>query len=299
MAESDTSESTEKQFCGNCGASVLSGSKTCGQCGTFVEAESDPLSSIGDYVPYCRACGVPVAKEAALHCTKCSVAPLCQEHFYPSTRSCSLCPPVEETDGEQDQSSISDRPNGPWARPAVVVPCSQCGARIRRGVDYCPNCGTGQASSGAESKYASFLPRLAAITVDYVILFLVGAGLFEIFNMPALGILIFIPYFVGFTYQRGQTPGKILLKIMVVDSQGEIPEFKRIVFREIVIKAAPGILFLAGSYSIIFFIAGYITGVLLFMCLLWVLRDTDRRGLHDHIAGTFVANKDAIDKKTE
>jgi uncharacterized RDD family membrane protein YckC len=117
--------------------------------------------------------------------------------------------------------------------------------------------------------------------------------------MPALGILIFIPYFVGFTYQRGQTPGKILLKIMVVDSQGEIPEFKRIVFREVVIKAAPGILFLAGSYSIIFFIAGYITGVLMFMCLLWVLRDTDRRGLHDHIAGTFVANKDAIDKKTE
>ena len=297
MTESDSSEATEKQFCSNCGTAVVPDAATCAQCGTFVKADEDTLSSIGDYVAYCRACGVPVAKEAALHCTKCGVSPLCQEHFYPTTRSCSLCPPTEQTNGEQ--SSISDKPNGPWARQAVVVPCSQCGARIRRGVDYCPNCGTGQASSGADGKYAGFLPRLGAFIVDNIILFLVGAALFEIFEMPALGLFVTIPYYVGFTYQRGQTPGKILLRIMVVDDQGNIPELKRIVLREVVIKTAPGILLLAGTYSFIFFVAGYVAGILLLMGYLWVIRDTDRRGLHDYIAGTFVAQKNAIDKTTE
>jgi len=143
------------------------------------------------------------------------------------------------------------------------------------------------------------LPRLGAFIVDNIILFLVGAALFEIFEMPALGLFVTIPYYVGFTYQRGQTPGKILLRIMVVDDQGNIPELKRIVLREVVIKTAPGILLLAGTYSFIFFVAGYVAGILLLMGYLWVIRDTDRRGLHDYIAGTFVAQKNAIDKKTE
>ena len=291
MAELDTNESYEALFCGNCGVAVAHGSVTCDQCGSFLDTETYSHSLGRDYVPYCRACGVPVPKDEALDCTYCGVTPLCSEHFYTSTRSCSLCSPSELTDEKRDSSPLLNLSNGPWANPTVVIPCPGCGARIRHGIEFCPDCGIFQESSRDDSKYSGFMPRLWAFVVDNLILFVAGAILFELLEMPALGFFITIPYYVGFTYKTGQTPGKLALKIMVVDDEGNIPNLQRVIIREVVIKTLPSVLLLAGTYSTIFVVAGYLSGSLLLLGYLWIIRDTERQGLHDHVAGTFVIKK--------
>ena len=299
MAEINPNETSEIRFCGSCGAAVTPGASACGQCGAPVPAEDDSQVLTGDYIPYCRACGVPVAKEAALNCTKCGVTPLCRDHFYPSTRSCALCPPFESTQpgastqpGELATGTAPNRPKGPWAQPPASVLCPRCQARIRQGVEFCPNCGAEQEEAGEDSKYAGFLVRLGAFIIDNLILLVAGTVLFAIVEIPLLGLVITVPYYVLFTYKLGQTPGKRLLGIQVVDAEGSIPNIRRVLLRELVAKSVPSMLLLAGSYSILFSIAGYTTGTFLLLGYIWIAHDQRKRGLHDYIAGTYVVKRE-------
>ena len=298
MAGRDPNEFSELQFCGNCGAAITPGATSCDQCGSPVQPKENPDEFAGDYIPYCRACGVPVAREAALNCTRCGVTPLCRDHFYPSTRTCSLCPSFELTPpggSTQRDGQVSGRPqtrpNGPWAQPATAVLCPQCGARIRQGVEFCPNCGAEQEINGVDVQYAGFLMRFGAAIIDNLILLAASTLLFAIVEIPALGLLVTVPYYVLFTYKLGQTPGKRLLGIQVVDINGAIPNFRRIILRELVAKSVPSMLILAGAYSTFFLISGYIAGTLLLIGYLWIARDPRKRGLHDYFAGTFVAKR--------
>ncbi len=289
MAERDPNEFSGQQFCGNCGAVVIPGASACDRCGAPVQPEENPQEIAGDYVPYCRACGVPVAREAALDCPRCGVTPLCHEHYYPSSRTCALCPPFESTQpGEPEASSLPNRPRGPWPQPAATVPCPQCGARIRHGVQFCPKCGVNQEGVGEDSKFAGFLPRFGASIIDNLILLVASVILLAIVEIPALGLVITVPYYVLFTYKLGQTPGKRLLGLQVVDADGTIPDFRRVLLREFVAKSVPSMLLLAGPFSILFLVAGYITGTFLLLGYLWIARDRQKRGWHDYIAGTYV-----------
>ena len=190
MAERNPNESSVSQFCGNCGAAVAPGATACGRCGSPVQPEDDSQVLTGEYIPYCRACGVPVAREAALNCTKCGVTPLCRDHYYPSTRSCALCPPFELTQpGEQATDTAPNRPNGPWAQPPASVPCPQCQARIRLGVEFCPNCGAEQEGAGEDSQYAGFMIRLGAAIIDSLITGVPAAVITSFTDIPALGTI--------------------------------------------------------------------------------------------------------------
>ena len=289
MAERDPNEFSGRQFCGNCGAAVVPGAAACGRCGSPVQREEDSQELPRDYIPYCRSCGVPVAHEAALSCTRCGVTPLCQEHYFPSTRSCALCPPFES--GDPETPTLTGRPNGPWPQPAVSVPCPQCGARIRQGVEYCPNCGADQKGAGEDSQYAGFIARFGAFIIDNLILLVAGTILFAIVEIPVLGLVITVPYYVLFTYKLGQTPGKRFLGIQVVDAAGTIPDIRRVLLRELVAKSVPSMFLLAGSFSVLFSIAGYTTGTLLLLGYLWIAHDQRKRGLHDYIAGTYVVKR--------
>ena len=61
MAAGDPNEFSANQFCGNCGTGLIPGATVCESCGAAVpEAAGAELPSV-DYIPYCRACGVPVA----------------------------------------------------------------------------------------------------------------------------------------------------------------------------------------------------------------------------------------------
>ncbi len=269
MAERDPNANSGNRFCGNCGSAVVPGTTTCVHCHTAIEPEPTVIELDGDYIPYCRACGIPVAREEALHCTKCGVTPLCQKHFYPSTLSCSLCPPVESP--EQETETVSAPAAGPWPEPTVSIPCPQCGARIRRSVDYCPNCGAEQEGAAESSQYAGFLIRLFAFIIDNLITGL-PVTLIAVFNdIPSFGTVVSIIYYVLFTYYKGQTPGKMLLRLHVEDKGGNKPNLKQVLLRETIGKAISTLVMLIG--------------------FLWIFWDPKKRGWHDHIGGTYVIKR--------
>ena len=273
MAERDPNEISENQFCGNCGSDVAHGASVCVHCGAATQHEPDPDVLVDGYIPYCRACGVPVARDEALHCTECGVTPLCREHFFPSTRSCSLCPPVESAElVEQRASALSGRPNGPWAQPAGTFPCDQCGARLRKGVGYCPNCGAEHAGASGDAQYVGFLTRLAAAIVD-VVAPMLTSGLIVAFiiDIPGVFPLLFVSYHIIFTYKLGQTPGKMMLGLQVVDGDGHKPSLRQILLREVLGKV--------------------IVFLIMFVGFLWVLWDPKKRGWHDYIGGTYVVKR--------
>ncbi|NQW24606.1 MAG: RDD family protein [SAR202 cluster bacterium] len=295
MAERDPNEFSGNQFCGNCGAAVVPGATECNQCNGPIQPETDSQVLTGDYIPYCRACGVPVAQVAALNCPKCGVTPLCHEHYYPSTQTCSLCPPFElAPPGEQQSSGHADRPTQSLPQPVASVACPECGARIRLGIQFCANCGAEQeeTESNEESRYAGFLLRFGASIIDQLALLIPSAVIFAIIELPIIGVLISVVYFVSFTYRRGQTPGKMALGIQVVDATGNIPTFRRVLLREFVVKSAPSFLLIAGEYSTLLLNIGYVAGSLLLLGYVWVLRDRQNRGWHDHIVGTYVVKRE-------
>lgn len=278
MPERNPSEISAIRFCGSCGAAVTPGESDCAQCGSPVRHEDDSQVLTGDYIPYCRACGVPVAKEAALNCTKCGVTPLCRDHFYPSTRSCALCPPIDLTQpgvstqpGELATGTAPNRPNGPWAQPPASVLCPRCQARIRLGVEFCPNCGAEQEEAGEDSKYAGFLVRLSAFIIDSLAPIILSVIIFSIVEVPGLFLILLAGYHLFFTYKLGQTPGKMLLGIQVVGKDGDKPGLQQVIMREVVGKAISFLLFFIG--------------------FIWVIWAPQKRGWHDYISGTFVVKK--------
>ena len=81
-------------------------------------------------------------------------------------------------------------------------------------------------------------------------------------------LVVTIPplYFISFWMLAGQTPGKRLMGVRVVRTDGERVKFWNCVRRLI----------------------GYWVSAILFLGYLWVLVDNRRQGFHDKIAGTFV-----------
>lgn len=278
MAERDPNEFSGHQYCGNCGTVIIPGAGTCNQCGSPVQPEDTSQEFSGGYIPYCRACGVPVSEDAAQACPKCSVTPLCYEHYNRSTQTCALCPPFElrqpnesTQQDEQAPGTPLKRPNGPWPQSAASVPCRQCGARIRQGVEFCPNCGAEQEGAGEDAQYAGFLVRLGAAIIDSLITGVPAAIITSFTDIPALGTVLSVAYYVMFTYARGQTPGKMLLGLHVVDENGQRPNLKQVLLREVVGKAISALALLVGY--------------------LWIIWDHRKRGWHDYIGGTFVVKR--------
>jgi uncharacterized RDD family membrane protein YckC len=122
--------------------------------------------------------------------------------------------------------------------------------------------------------------RLVAFILDIVVqlvfvLLLAGAALilgaifFPLSAIPALGIIaVTIGYFPYFWARSGQTPGMAAMKIKVV-------------------RQADGGALTAGS-SILRFIGLYIGIQVIWIGVLWILVDKQRRGWQDLFAGTIV-----------
>ena len=116
-----------------------------------------------------------------------------------------------------------------------------------------------------------FWLRAAAFVLDFVLVSLTGGLISALLNVPVLGLVFFLIYFVVFTGTKGQTPGKMALGIQVVDANGNIPGLRRAFFREV-----PGKLISAVPLFLGFASAGW---------------DDRKRGWHDHIAGTYTIQK--------
>ena len=169
-------------------------------------------------------------------------------------------------------SRISRSPSGPWAQPAATFPCHRCGARLRRGVGYCPNCGAEHQGANADSNYVGFLPRLGAAIIDAAAPLLVSGIIIAFVNFPGIFALIFVSYHAIFTYNLGQTPGKMALGIQVVDSNRQKPTLRQIILREVIGKI--------------------IVFLVMFIGFIWVIWDPKKRGWHDYIGDTYVVKKE-------
>ena len=169
--------------------------------------------------------------------------------------------------------------------------CGTCGREVDSDARFCDNCGAvldPQADGpqyapgmpyfeqGAQNvEYMGFWIRLAALIIDAILLgvvnFIVSAALGDSLFTTLLNALIGFGYAVTMIAWRGQTVGKMILGIQVVDSQGNIPGIGAVLLREVVGK--------------------FLSSIALGLGYLWVAWDKEKRGWHDHIAGTFVVRK--------
>lgn len=110
------------------------------------------------------------------------------------------------------------------------------------------------------------LPRFSQIGPDYIVDMAVNGGLFAEAALAMLGILAFL-YFFLFTALRGQTFGKHMMRVKVIDAFGQRPSMVRALVRT----------------------AAYVPSlVLLALGFLWIGFDREKRGLHDWLADTYV-----------
>ncbi len=96
----------------------------------------------------------------------------------------------------------------------------------------------------------------------------------------SLGSLaVFAAYVIWwlFTLRRGQTPGKQLVGIRVIKSNGQLSGWGYTFLRELVIKG------LVGG-----FLSGMTAGIYWVVDHLWPLFDSDRQALHDKMVDTLV-----------
>jgi uncharacterized RDD family membrane protein YckC len=110
------------------------------------------------------------------------------------------------------------------------------------------------------------LPRLGQLGPDYVVDMAVNGGVLAEAGLAMLAILGFL-YFFLFTALRGQTFGKHLMRLKVIDAYGERPSIMRSLTRTI--AYVPSLVLLALGF-------------------LWIGFDREKRGLHDWLADTYV-----------
>ncbi|MBM3131877.1 MAG: RDD family protein [Chloroflexi bacterium] len=95
---------------------------------------------------------------------------------------------------------------------------------------------------------------------DIVPFWFIGTGVL-------LWILIWGAYFVGFWVRRGQTPGKMAMRISVIQTNGSAITVEKALLRYL----------------------GYIVcGAFVLIPFLWVVFDPRKQGIHDKFAGTCV-----------
>ena len=123
--------------------------------------------------------------------------------------------------------------------------------------------------------YAGFWIRFVAALLDSVIivaLSIIVATVFAVIKLAVVGslaqLVLTIGYYVWFQSRTGQTLGKKVMKIKVVNATGATPSLGTFALREILGKLASGLILGIG-----------------YLMVAW---DSKKQGLHDKIASTYV-----------
>ena len=201
----------------------------------------------------------------------------CREENSELATACRICgaPLASETPSAEAASAAA-----PWA-------CPRCGNEHPAEATHCGRCGLDLAaareSGGDQSpvheavarrEYVSFWIRAAAWAADTGILTVIQLLLTAGFgDLGAFGLLLLFAYRVLFTGLKGQTPGKMLMRIKVIDERGEVPGIGRALVREV-----PGRLLSEISLGL-----GYV----------WAAWDDKKQAWHDKLARTYVVRKAA------
>jgi uncharacterized RDD family membrane protein YckC len=128
-------------------------------------------------------------------------------------------------------------------------------------------------------EYAHTYRRMYAATIDIGLLFAIvlivnrvtGNSVFAGPETAPQDIGILLGYLILFTGLRGQTPGKMVAGIIVVDDEGHVPGVAVAIPREMVGRL--------------------VASAALGLGLAWISLDPKRQGWHDKIAGTYVVMK--------
>jgi len=121
--------------------------------------------------------------------------------------------------------------------------------------------------------YAGFWRRFVAQIIDAIILGAITGILIWIlfFGAPQavswLGSVIGIVYVIGFWTWRGQTPGKIVMGVKIVKTDGSPIGIGRAILR---------------------YIGYWVSSIIICIGYLMIAWDSKKQGLHDKIAGTYV-----------
>lgn len=116
-----------------------------------------------------------------------------------------------------------------------------------------------------------------------------------------ISLLITFAYFTVFQFlNKGQTIGKKLLKIKVVNKEEKEPSFVTMFLRTFIVQgilttglSLIGIFVLDKElYMETYFILNSLMSIFVVVCALMVLYRKDRRGLHDMMAGSLVVKED-------
>ena len=110
------------------------------------------------------------------------------------------------------------------------------------------------------------LPMIGQLGPDHLVDAIVSGQTGTTIALVILGVVSFLYTFL-FLAVRGQTPGKRVLGIRVIDGFGDRPSMPRALVRTLAYIPAIGLLGLG---------------------LVWIAFDRERRGLHDWIADTYV-----------
>ncbi len=269
-------------FCGHCGVSLEAAAEVCASCGYLVTYQAPP-----DYVPYCRNCGVGVPWGEGHTCHRCGLTPLCELHFNANQSLCFECAsvPASPSDASGDGG----------------LSCGACGAAVSPDTDYCANCGRALsfATASATVEYMGFWIRAGAFVVDWIVAYVAAAVVAAVIGFsvtsgevdPAAAedlsialdsinysfLLMFwgmaVAHSVILTAWRGQTLGKMLLRIQVVDARGNVPPLPRVLAREMI--------------RAVILLALVPLGLLYISAAL----DLRKRGWHDYLGTSYVVRK--------
>lgn len=146
--------------------------------------------------------------------------------------------------------------------------CVKCGASPNPGDRFCSKCGTAIGMS-----YAGFWIRFGASLIDNfikIVLFLLVLAT----PVAFLGLITFLGYELLFMVLRRPTLGKMSLRLIVVNADGDAPSIGRLFLRE--------------------YIGKFISTIALMLGFIWIGLDSRKRGWHDYIGGTYVVHKTAM-----
>ena len=134
-------------------------------------------------------------------------------------------------------------------------------------------------------EFAGFQVRLGAFAIDFVIVAFVTIAI-ALFLGPLAVLLVWPAYFIYLTAKSGQTLGKRVVGLKVVDHAGEVPRPRRLINRELYRFALLYFVspFLNAGLVLIgwIFLAVFITGHMA------IFFDPLRRTWHDRLGRTYV-----------
>jgi uncharacterized RDD family membrane protein YckC len=169
-----------------------------------------------------------------------------------------------------------------------------------------------------QEDFIGFWKRVLATILDLLIILIPAVFVYWIFNSLAVSLhseipiileyIFFVVFDVFMIVRFGGTPGKLVLKMKIVNQQGNIPTLKEALIRNIfrIISTIFSMIVGVSLYDLTVISTtlnlwaplatdlSKILGLIMLVDYLFVAFTPRKRALHDMMAGTYVVDKSAI-----